>query len=102
MTNINNCIDRYIGLGGYSIFKAKYVESQFGQSSSNATFFTGTTAILPMAIGIILGGVIISVFKPRPKYLVIYIFIVGLFPSMGILTGMFISCPKLNIANNGL
>lgn len=54
-----------------------------------------------MAVGILLGGVIISVFKPRPKYLVIYMFIVELFANAGVFTGMFISCPTLNIANNG-
>ncbi|CAG2182014.1 unnamed protein product, partial [Oppiella nova] len=47
---------RYIGFGGYYINKTKYIESQFRQSSSSASFITGTTSVLPMAIGIILGG----------------------------------------------
>jgi hypothetical protein len=88
---------RYIGLGGYYIFKTKYIESQFRQSSSGASFITGTTSILPMAVGIILGGALITFIKPRPRTLVIYMFLVELCSNGGILTGMFMGCPPMKM-----
>ncbi|CAG2119158.1 unnamed protein product, partial [Medioppia subpectinata] len=88
---------RYIGLGGYYIFKTKYIESMYRQTSSGASFITGTTSILPMAVGIILGGVLITFVKPRPRTLVIYMFLVELFSNGGIFTGMFMGCPPLQL-----
>jgi glucose uptake protein GlcU len=88
---------RYIGLGGYYIFKTKYIESQYRQSSSGASFITGTTSILPMAIGIIFGGIVIKFIKPKPKTLVIYMFLVELFSNGGILIGMFMGCPPMQM-----
>ncbi|CAG2173418.1 unnamed protein product [Oppiella nova] len=88
---------RYIGLGGYFINKTKYIESQFRQSSSGASFITGTTSVLPMAIGIILGGVMIKFIKPRPLTLIIFMFAVEWFYNGGMLFGMFTGCPPLKL-----
>ena len=88
---------RYIGLGGYYIFKTKYIESQYRQTSSGASFITGTTSILPMAIGIILGGVMITFIKPRPRTLVVYMFLVELCSNAGIFSAMFLGCPPMEM-----
>ena len=88
---------RYIGFGGYYINKTKYIESQFRQTSSGASFITGTTTVLPMAIGIILGGFMIKYLRPRPLTLVIYMFCVEWFYNGGMLFGMLTGCPPLNL-----
>ncbi|OTF69716.1 solute carrier organic anion transporter family member 5A1-like, partial [Euroglyphus maynei] len=64
MLYLAGSIFRYIGIGGYIMLKTKYIESQYRQSSSSASFITGTTSIMPMAIGIMIGGAIISLFRP--------------------------------------
>ncbi|XP_054156342.1 solute carrier organic anion transporter family member 74D-like [Oppia nitens] len=88
---------RYIGIGGYVINKVKYIESQYRQSSSSASFITGTISILPMCVGIILGGSGISWIKPRVRNLMIYMFIVELVFNGGIFAGMFMGCPPLEL-----
>ena len=88
---------RYIGIGGFYIFKTKYIESQYRQTSSGASFITGSTSILPMATGIILGGALITLVKPRPRTLVIYMFLVELVGNGGIFTGMFMGCPPMEL-----
>ncbi|CAG2170748.1 unnamed protein product, partial [Oppiella nova] len=90
------------GFGGYLINKPKYIESQFRQSSSGASFITGATSVLPIAIGIILGGVIIKYIKPRPLTLVIYMFAIELVTNGALLFGMFTGCPSLNLPSTGL
>ena len=89
---------RYIGLGGFYIFKTKYIESQYRQSSSSASLITGSTSILPMAIGIILGGVGITFAKPKPRTLVIYMFLVEFVSNAAIFSGMFLGCPAMEIS----
>ncbi|CAG2172669.1 unnamed protein product [Oppiella nova] len=100
------CIGAYTTLrsrfGGYYINKTKYIESQFRQSSSGASFLTGATSVLPVAIGIILGGVIIKFIKPRPLTLVIYMFAIEFVTNGALLFGMFTGCPSLNLHSTGL
>lgn len=91
-------IFRYIGIGGYVMFKTKYIESQFRQSSSSASFITGTTSIMPMAVGILLGGAMLTFFKPSPRYILIYVFLVESFSIFGIGSGMFLGCDPINIS----
>ncbi|CAG2122632.1 unnamed protein product, partial [Medioppia subpectinata] len=88
---------RYIGFGGYYINKTKYIESQFRYTSSGASFITGATSVLPMAVGILLGGLMIKYFKPRPFRLVVYMFVVEWFTNGAFFAAMFIGCPPLTL-----
>ena len=97
MLYIAGNIFRYIGIGGYVMFKTKYIESQFRQSSSSASFITGTTSIMPMAVGILLGGAMLTVLKPKPKFILIYVFIVESLSIFGIGSGMYLGCDPINI-----
>lgn len=79
------------------MLKTKYIESQFRQSSSSASFITGTTSILPMAGGILLGGAIISVFRPSSRFILIYVFIVESISIFTLGSGMFLGCDPLQM-----
>ncbi|CAG2109758.1 unnamed protein product, partial [Medioppia subpectinata] len=92
---------RWIGNGGYQMFKSKYIESHFHQTSAGAGLLTGTTSMPAMAVGIMLGGIAITWIKPRPRSLVIYMVLVEFLASSGILGAMYINCPALNIGDQG-
>lgn len=88
---------RYIGMGGFFMFKSKYIESQFRQSSSSASFITGTASFFPMAIGILLGGLIISFLRPRPRIIFTIVFLVESVSLFTIGSGLFLGCAPVNI-----
>lgn len=91
-------IFRYIGMGGYFMMKTKYMESQFKQSSSSASFLTGTTSVLPVAIGILLGGFMMTIFKPKPRFIFIYVFLVESVSIFTIGSLTFLGCDKLDLS----
>ncbi|CAG2168850.1 unnamed protein product [Oppiella nova] len=95
-------IFRVFGYFGYYIFKPKYMEMQYRQSASGASFFTGSTSVVTMAIGIMGGGVIIKYFKPKPRPLVIFMFCVELVASFAIFSAMFLGCPAPVFPNSAL
>lgn len=86
-------IFRFIGYAGFFITKPKYIESQYHKSASSANFFTGSTSIVGMAFGIVLGGIFIRAATPGPRLLTTLIFCVELFGNAGVLSGMFLGCP---------
>ncbi|XP_022244931.1 solute carrier organic anion transporter family member 4C1-like [Limulus polyphemus] len=91
---------RFIAMFGFYISMPRYVESQFRQSASSASFYSGTISIFTMLIGILGGGAIIRKFKPRPKYLTGYMFAVEVIGILGLLASMFIGCTSLNLAGS--
>ncbi|NXR05170.1 SO1C1 protein, partial [Sagittarius serpentarius] len=48
---------------GYLTYKAKYMEQQYGQSTSKSNFLIGLTSLPPVGIGIFLGGLIMKKYK---------------------------------------
>lgn len=69
---------RGIGLLGYFVFQPKYIESQFRQSASRAGLVSGTTGFMAKILGVLLGGFTITLFRPGPRTLTTYIFLVEL------------------------
>lgn len=67
---------RGIGIIGYFVFQPKYLESQFRQSASKAGLVSGTTGFMAKILGVLFGGFIITLFRPGPKTLTTYIFLV--------------------------
>lgn len=84
----------WIGMGGYYISQPKYIESQYGTSAAKASLFTGTTTTIALAVGIMSGGIIVRMFKPGPRVLTTYMFVVGLFTTIGLVSGLFLGCPR--------
>lgn len=67
---------RGIGLLGFYVFQTKYIENEFSQTASKASFITGTTGFPAKIAGVLAGGLVISAFKPGPRTLTSYIFLV--------------------------
>ncbi|CAG2102524.1 unnamed protein product [Medioppia subpectinata] len=80
---------RYSGFAGYGITKPKYMESQYRVSGSKATLLTGVAGMVPDAIGILVGGVVIKYFKPKPLTLIVYMFAIEWVGNGGMLASMF-------------
>ena len=88
-----------IGFAGFWITKPKYIESQFRQSAASSNFLTGATGIIMKAIGVFLGGFVLTKFRPSPKMVVGGIVIVEFTCSLCFLAGFFTGCtpPVFNI-----
>ena len=92
---------RIIGYFGYYINKPKYMELQYRQSASSASFFTGATSVITMAVGTMAGGIFIRYIKPKARSIAIFICLVELFSGLGILSAMFMNCPSPQFADIG-
>ncbi|OTF73454.1 hypothetical protein BLA29_011505, partial [Euroglyphus maynei] len=82
-----------VGYLGYYIVKPKYIELQYRQSASSASFFTGITSVATMAIGTMAGGVLIRSLRPSARKIAIFVVIVEFLSSVAIFGGMFLQCP---------
>lgn len=67
-----------IGILGYFVFQTKYLEAQFRQSASKASLVSGTTGFAGKIVGVVLGGILISICRPGPRSLTTLIFLVEL------------------------
>ena len=83
----------YIGYGGYYVTQTKYIESQYSTSASKSSRISGTVTVSGMAIGTLLGGVFIWLFKPGPRAITSYVWIVGLGGMFGMMAGVHLGCP---------
>ncbi|KFV47322.1 Solute carrier organic anion transporter family member 1C1, partial [Tyto alba] len=54
---------QFNGFIGFLTYKAKYMEQQYGQSTSKSNFLIGLTSLPPVCIGIFLGGLIMKKYK---------------------------------------
>ncbi|KAI1297651.1 Solute carrier organic anion transporter family member 1A1 [Halotydeus destructor] len=84
----------YLGFGGYYVTKPKYIESQYSQSARAASVLTGGYYIVAMAIGIMAGGIILTIFRPGPRKVCAFIMVVGIFSWLGLTSGLFLGCPS--------
>ena len=108
---------------GYFIFQPKYLENQFRKTSSEASFITGpagsadissvylntfdltligSVGVITSAFGIVLGSVIISKFKPNPKYLIIYMVALNYVGSASMFSMWFMGCDNPLMAETSL
>ncbi|NXB08763.1 SO1C1 protein, partial [Cnemophilus loriae] len=51
------------GFIGFLTYKPKYMEQQYGQSTSKSNFLIGMTSLPPVGLGIFLGGLIMKKYK---------------------------------------
>ncbi|KAG9509470.1 Solute carrier organic anion transporter family member 74D [Fragariocoptes setiger] len=98
---------RGIGILGHYVFQTKYLEGQFRQSASKASMISGTTGVLSKMIGVQLGGGLITLLKPGPRILTIFIFVVEVTSVFSLLYGASIQGPNpimpgTAMMNNGL
>lgn len=84
---------RIIGYLGYYIVKPKYIELQYRQSASSASFFTGAASVAPMVIGTMAGGLIIQNCRPNARSIAVFVIAVEFLSALAIFGGMFLPCP---------
>ncbi|XP_054163874.1 solute carrier organic anion transporter family member 74D-like [Oppia nitens] len=87
---------------GYFIFRPKYIENQFRKTSSEASLITGSVGTITGTFGIIVGSIIINKFKPRPKYLVIYMIALNYVSSASMFSMWFMGCDNPMMAETSL
>uniref|UniRef100_A0A336M5S4 Solute carrier organic anion transporter family member n=1 Tax=Culicoides sonorensis TaxID=179676 RepID=A0A336M5S4_CULSO len=81
-----------LGSNSYLVFLAKYIETQFHKKRSDSSIITGPISLLGMALGFLLSGILISKFKPRAKYVLMYNVIVGALYIFGHIGNLFLFC----------
>ncbi|KAL7029424.1 hypothetical protein ACKWTF_006241 [Chironomus riparius] len=78
----------------YWIYTPKLIETLYHQTASASSFYTGTLAIVFSGIGVLIGGVFISKFKPSARFLAMWHIIAGSLCLMGIISYAFIGCEE--------
>ncbi|GFR12858.1 solute carrier organic anion transporter family member 5A1 [Trichonephila clavata] len=94
-TQIKSITFQVNGFAGYFVFMPKFMESQYQQSASEASLFSGTTGIISMLVGVLIGGFLIKKFKPRPRYLTAYMVLVEIFSVLGLFVSIFLGCDRI-------
>ncbi|XP_015911104.1 solute carrier organic anion transporter family member 74D isoform X2 [Parasteatoda tepidariorum] len=84
---------RLNGLIGYYVLLPKYMETQFRQSASVASLYSGPAGLVGMIFGIFLGGIAIRKFKPRPRVMTGGIVFAECFSFLALIICMMITCP---------
>ncbi|NXY35596.1 SO1C1 protein, partial [Pomatorhinus ruficollis] len=54
---------QFSGFIGFVTYKPKYMEQQYGQSTSKSNFLIGVTTLPPVGLGIFIGGLIMKKYK---------------------------------------
>ncbi|XP_025194151.1 solute carrier organic anion transporter family member 5A1-like isoform X2 [Melanaphis sacchari] len=86
-----------LGLIGYWTFMPKYMETQFRQTAANSNFASGAIGILSSGLGIVTSGVVISKYKPSPRALAMWNFIMEAMEVIGHIAYIFLGCAEKNL-----
>jgi hypothetical protein len=78
----------------YWIYTPKYIETIYRQSASASSFYTGTLAIVFSGLGVLVGGVFISKFKPSARFLTMWHIICGFLCVFGMISYVFMGCAE--------
>lgn len=93
---------RGFGILGFFVFQTRYLENEFRQSASTASFISGTTGFLAKMFGVVFGGLFITCLRPGPKTLTSYIFLVEVTSVFALLTASIFFGPQHIFTNNQL
>ncbi|XP_026696770.1 solute carrier organic anion transporter family member 1C1-like isoform X2 [Athene cunicularia] len=85
----------FIGLFTY---KAKYMEQQYGQSTSKSNFLIGLTSLPPVGVGIFLGGLIMKKYKMGITGATKFAFIMSFLSYVTTLLHFFVGCENHVVA----
>lgn len=84
------------GFMPFYTYKAKFIEVQYLVSSSVANAVTGSTSLIFNSAGMLLGGIVISKFKPRARYLAAWNILTSVLATIGIITYTLVGCKANN------
>lgn len=60
------------GFMAFFYFQSKYIQIHFLFSASDANLATGTISLVFTAIGLLTSGIVVTVFKPRARYMALW------------------------------
>ncbi|NXG88457.1 SO1C1 protein, partial [Stercorarius parasiticus] len=83
---------------GFLTYKPKYMEQQYGQSTSKSNFLIGLTSLPPVSIGIFLGGLIIKKYKTSIIGATKFAFIMSFLAYTIALSHFFVGCENHVVA----
>ncbi|NXJ94144.1 SO1C1 protein, partial [Corythaixoides concolor] len=83
---------------GFLTYKPKYMEQQYGQSTSKSNFLIGVTTLPPVGIGIFLGGVIMKKYKMTIVGATKFAFSMSFLAYMISLLNFFVGCENHMVA----
>lgn len=78
----------------YWIYTPKIIETIYHQSASASSFYTGTLVIVFSGIGVLIGGIFISKFKPSARFLTMWHIICGFCCVTGMISYAFMGCAE--------
>lgn len=82
----------------YNYFMNKYLQIQYLVTPSFANTMTGSVGLVASAIGLLTAGVVITIFKPRARYLAGWNIATSLMSGLGLMSYGFLGCPANNNA----
>lgn len=82
----------------YNYFMNKYLQIQYLLSPSFANTMTGSVALVSSAVGLLSAGIVITIFKPRARYLAGWNIVTSIISALGLMTYAFLDCPANNNA----
>ncbi|XP_069175707.1 solute carrier organic anion transporter family member 74D [Procambarus clarkii] len=95
--NLFNTTVYVLGVSGYWNFKPKYLETQFRQSPTTASYFTGLASLVSLVLGTGLGGAVLRWAHPGPRFVTGYNIFITLLTCSSYIILAFIGCPKLTV-----
>ncbi|CRK96644.1 CLUMA_CG009885, isoform A, partial [Clunio marinus] len=82
----------------YGYFMQKYLQIQFLLSPSFANAMTGSVSFVASAVGLLTAGIVITIFKPRARYLAGWNIVTSFISALGLIAFGFVGCPANNNA----
>ncbi|NWQ78250.1 SO1C1 protein, partial [Columbina picui] len=83
---------------GFITYKPKYMEQQYGQSTSKSNFLIGLTSLPPVGLGIFLGGLIMKKYKMNIIVATKFAFIMSFLAYVSSLLHFFVGCENYMVA----
>lgn len=82
----------------YGYFMNKYLQIQYLLTPSFANTMTGSVGLVASAVGLLSAGIVITIFKPRARYLAGWNIVTSVLSAFGLMTYGFLGCPANNNA----
>ncbi|CAM1312894.1 Uncharacterised protein g6121 [Pycnogonum litorale] len=93
-------ICQLLSMVGYFVFLPKYLENEFQLSSSQSNQISGLAGVIVMVFGFLISGIVLYIFKPRPRYIMAWKVFAVFASGIGLLTVVFIGCSNQPIVTS--